>query len=150
MALSLNIHALLTQLFLIAGFRWFTINNPLVYFVMFFIWGHTLVAMSFLLSVLFQRERTATSTLPLLDRCHVLVSPLAFVISVRVYLHPGRVLGGRVHYREFDHELLDCRFLPPPFISTALRLTCDLLQRSTERHIRRAFLRTHQSHLVPL
>jgi hypothetical protein len=44
-------------------FRFFTVNNFGVYFILFFIWGHTLVAMSFLISVFFQRERSASSTL---------------------------------------------------------------------------------------
>ena len=44
-------------------FRFFTVNNFGVYFILFFLWGHTLVAMSFLISVFFQRERSASSTL---------------------------------------------------------------------------------------
>jgi hypothetical protein len=47
---------------LCAEFRFFTVNNFGVYFILFFIWGHTLVAMSFLLSVFFQKAREATST----------------------------------------------------------------------------------------
>ncbi|KAL6073551.1 ABC transporter, ATPbinding domain containing protein [Balamuthia mandrillaris] len=41
-------------------FRFFTVNNFLLYFLLFLIWGHTLIAMSFLLSVFFNKAKTAT------------------------------------------------------------------------------------------
>lgn len=46
---------------LVFQFRFFTVNNFGVYFILFFLWGHTLVAMSFLISVFFQRERSAST-----------------------------------------------------------------------------------------
>jgi ABC-type multidrug transport system ATPase subunit len=41
-------------------FRFFTINSFLLYFILFVVWGHTLVAFSFFLAVFFQKSRTAT------------------------------------------------------------------------------------------
>lgn len=43
----------------IFGFRFFLYNNFLVYFLMFFLWGHTMVAAALLLSIFFTKERTA-------------------------------------------------------------------------------------------
>lgn len=55
---------MLTTLLIIAvacifGFRFFLYNNFLVYFLMFFLWGHTMVAAAFFLSIFFTKERTA-------------------------------------------------------------------------------------------
>lgn len=42
--------------------RFYTVNNFLSYFMLFFIWGHVLIALSFLLSVFFQLKKTALIT----------------------------------------------------------------------------------------
>lgn len=42
-------------------FRFFTVNSPILYILLFVFWGHTLIAMSFLLSVFFSKSRTAIS-----------------------------------------------------------------------------------------
>eukprot|EP01090_Pellita_catalonica_P002724 TRINITY_DN122_c0_g1_i1.p1 TRINITY_DN122_c0_g1~~TRINITY_DN122_c0_g1_i1.p1 ORF type:complete len:717 (-),score=148.77 TRINITY_DN122_c0_g1_i1:637-2787(-) len=41
-------------------FRFFTINDFFVYFILFLLWGHVLVAMSFFASVFFSRAQSAT------------------------------------------------------------------------------------------
>jgi ABC-type multidrug transport system ATPase subunit len=43
------------------GFRFFTDNNGFAMFMLFFLWGHTLVAWSFFLSLFFNKSRVATS-----------------------------------------------------------------------------------------
>jgi ABC-type transport system involved in multi-copper enzyme maturation permease subunit len=55
------------MMFLIAAgwlfwFCYYTVNNFLSYFILFFICGHVLIALSFLLSVFFQLKKTALIT----------------------------------------------------------------------------------------
>jgi hypothetical protein len=41
------------------GFRFFSVNNFFPIFFLFFLWGHTMMATAFLLSVFFTRSSTA-------------------------------------------------------------------------------------------
>jgi len=41
------------------GFRYFILNSPVLIFLFFFIWGNTMIALAFLLSVFFVKTRSA-------------------------------------------------------------------------------------------
>lgn len=59
------LHILASAVFIIAGFlfklSFFTLTQPGAYILLFFIWGHTQIAMSFFISTLFNRSRVALS-----------------------------------------------------------------------------------------
>jgi len=73
----------LTAIFLVVSalvfqFRFFTINDLFLIVVLFVIWGHALVAFSFLASTFFTKARTATVT------CYFYIIAIAFVSTFLV------------------------------------------------------------------
>jgi len=76
------LHILASAVFIIAGFlfklSFFTLTQPGAYILLFFIWGHTQIAMSFFISTLFNRSRVALSKLSSFQSCFLSPPNLLF------------------------------------------------------------------------
>ncbi|RIA88469.1 hypothetical protein C1645_826331 [Glomus cerebriforme] len=81
-----TLHVITTLFFIITGLLFhmeiFTKTDPLVYIILFFIWGHVQIALAFLFTCFFSKSRTALVVTFLIVLCDVIVS-LATESSLR-------------------------------------------------------------------